>query len=69
MTRLGRDLKDVIIIDVGVLFLTTQNSPASYFFQPENSFPCVSWYDNMNDRELYDMIPILQHLATVPFKL
>ena len=32
---LGRDLKDVIIID---------NSPNSYAFQPENALPIPSWY-------------------------
>jgi RNA polymerase II subunit A small phosphatase-like protein len=31
MTRLGRNMKDVIIVD---------NSPAAYLFQPENALPC-----------------------------
>lgn len=34
---LGRDLKDVIIID---------NSPNSYAFQSENALPISSWYGN-----------------------
>ena len=56
MARLGRDLANVIIID---------NSPTSYLFQPENAFPCISWYDDKGDRELLDMMPILEKLAYV----
>jgi len=56
MAKLGRSLNDVIIID---------NSPSSYLFQPENSLPCTSWYDDKSDRELNDLVPILEKLATV----
>mmetsp|Transcript_28052 Transcript_28052/g.27063 ORF Transcript_28052/g.27063 Transcript_28052/m.27063 type:complete len:94 (-) Transcript_28052:1414-1695(-) len=56
MARLGRDLANVIIID---------NSPTSYLFQPENAFPCISWYEDKGDRELLDMMPILEKLAYV----
>lgn len=56
MARLGRNLSDVIIID---------NSPTSYLFQPENSLPSISWYDDMSDKELNDMVPILEKLAIV----
>jgi carboxy-terminal domain RNA polymerase II polypeptide A small phosphatase len=56
MARLGRNLEDVIIID---------NSPTSYLFQPENALPSISWYDDKGDRELLDMIPILEKLAKV----
>lgn len=52
--RLGRDLKDVIIID---------NSPASYIFHPENAVPVSSWFDDMSDTELTDMLPILEKIA------
>lgn len=54
LTRLGRPIEDVIIID---------NSPNSYLFQPQNALPCVSWYDNMNDTELDSFIPILLKIA------
>ena len=37
LTRLGRPMKDVIILD---------NSPVAYLFQPENAVPAVSWYDD-----------------------
>ena len=56
MARLGRPLSDVIIID---------NSPTSYLFQPENAFPCISWYDDKLDKELMDFVPILERLAKV----
>lgn len=56
MARLGRPLSDVIIID---------NSPTSYLFQPENALPCTSWYDDPTDRELNELVPILEKLAIV----
>jgi len=54
LSKLGRDLPQVIIVD---------NSPASYIFHPENAIPCASWFDDMNDRELLDLIPLLEQLA------
>jgi RNA polymerase II subunit A small phosphatase-like protein len=56
MARLGRHLKDVIIID---------NSPNSYLFQPENALPSISWYDDKTCKELNDFVPILEKLAFV----
>jgi len=37
LSRLGRPLKDTIIVD---------NSPVAYLFQPENAMPIPSWYDD-----------------------
>ena len=54
LTRLGRPIKDIIIID---------NSPNSYLFQPQNALPCVSWYDDQSDTELATFIPIMEKLA------
>ena len=54
LSKVGWDMKDLIILD---------NSPNSYFFQPENALPILSWYDNMNDRLLYNYIQILQGLS------
>jgi carboxy-terminal domain RNA polymerase II polypeptide A small phosphatase len=51
LSLLGRDLKDVIIID---------NSPTSYFLQPENALATKSWYDEYDDTELFDFIPLLK---------
>lgn len=54
LTRLGRPMKDVIIVD---------NSPIAYMFQPENALPILSWYDNPEDRELHRLGNILERLA------
>ena len=56
LSRLGRPLSDIILID---------NSPLSSLFQPENALPCSSWYEDKNDRELLQLIPILEKLAKV----
>src|SRR5438067_734063 len=56
MSRLGRNLSDVIIID---------NSPNSYLFQPENSLPSINWYEDKSCKELMDFVPILEKLAFV----
>lgn len=57
LSKLGRSLKDSIIVD---------NSPQSYVFQPINAIPIPSWFDDPEDKALKDLIPVLQHLATVP---
>ena len=54
LSRLGRDVNKVIILD---------NSPASYIFHPENAVPCTSWFEDMRDRELLDLIPHFERLA------
>jgi len=54
MARIGRPLKDIIIID---------NSPASYLFNPENAIPIETWFDDENDTELLDLIPFLCECA------
>lgn len=56
LSKLGRDLKDVIIID---------NSPSAYIFHPENAISITSWYQSKIDRELFRLIPILTDLADV----
>lgn len=56
LSRLGRDLKCVIIID---------NSPICYALQPHNAIPVKMWKDDPADRELWDLIPILYALADV----
>ncbi|XP_064410537.1 CTD small phosphatase-like protein [Latimeria chalumnae] len=54
LSRLGRDLSNVIIVD---------NSPASYIFHPENAVPVESWFDDLEDTELLDLIPFLEILS------
>jgi len=56
LSRLGRDLKNVIIID---------NSAVCYSLQPDNAIPIQTWRDDVHDRELLDLIPILISLADV----
>ncbi|KAK1444836.1 dullard protein phosphatase like protein [Babesia gibsoni] len=51
----NRDLKDIIIID---------NSPVSYYLHPNNAIPISSWNDNRGDRELLQLLPLLNTLAT-----
>ena len=57
LSRLGRDLKDVIILD---------NSPIAYSLNPNNGFPISSWFEDKNDYELLQIIPILEFLSYVP---
>lgn len=56
LSKLGREMKSTIIID---------NSPASYLFHPQHAVPIDSWFDDMNDTELLDMIAFLEELAKV----
>ena len=53
LTRLGRPMKDVIIVD---------NSPVAYLFQPENAMPAVSWYEEPSDKELERIAILLEKL-------
>lgn len=54
LARLGRDLKDVIIVD---------NSPLCYALQPENAVPVRTWRNDPHDRDLEELLVILEHLA------
>ena len=56
LNKLGRDLKDVIIVD---------NSPLSYSFNKENGIPILTWFSDKNDKELLNLIPILEFLSCV----
>ncbi|XP_078057299.1 carboxy-terminal domain RNA polymerase II polypeptide A small phosphatase 2-like isoform X3 [Mustelus asterias] len=54
LSRLGRDLNKIIIID---------NSPASYIFHPNNAVPVTSWFDDLSDTELLRLIPAFEGLS------
>nr|XP_023689082.1 carboxy-terminal domain RNA polymerase II polypeptide A small phosphatase 2 [Paramormyrops kingsleyae] len=54
LSRLGRDLHRTLILD---------NSPASYIFHPENAVPVVSWFDDLDDMELLNLLPIFEELS------
>jgi RNA polymerase II subunit A small phosphatase-like protein len=56
LTHLGRILEHTIIID---------NSPFSYMFQPDNAIPISSWFSDKSDRQLWDLIPILDSMVHV----
>lgn len=53
---MGRDLKDIIIID---------NSPLSYAFQPGNAVPIDTWFDDPHDLQLMELLGLLNELAKV----
>ena len=54
LNNLGRDLKNVIIID---------NNPLSYSLNLDNGLPISTWETNQNDNELIKIIPLLQYLS------
>jgi len=57
LRKLGRNLKDCIIID---------HSPQSYKYQPSNAIPIRPWFgSDHKDTALLDLIPVLEHLSTV----
>jgi carboxy-terminal domain RNA polymerase II polypeptide A small phosphatase len=56
LSELGRDMRDVLIID---------NSPTAYLFQPDNALPIISWYDDFSDRCLFEYVPFLIQLSQV----
>lgn len=53
---LGRDLRNIIIVD---------NSPHSYAFQPENAIPIGTFIDEMEDSELLECLEILMEVESV----
>jgi hypothetical protein len=56
LSQLGRDLKDVIIVD---------NSPACYSLQPCNGIPITAWTNDRKDKELEKLSSILELLYKV----
>lgn len=53
--ELGRDLKNVIIVD---------NIPRSFYLHSENGIPIESWFEDPEDTELMKMVPILKWLSS-----
>jgi RNA polymerase II subunit A small phosphatase-like protein len=56
LSRLGRDLKDIIIVD---------NSPACYTLQPTNAIPISTWLSDPKDDMLSQLAPLLKLLFEV----
>lgn len=58
LSRLGRDLDQVLIID---------NSPISYSMHRKNALACRSWFADPTDRELEErLLPVLLRLVDAP---
>jgi len=55
MSRLGRELSNVLIID---------NSPYCYALQPNNAMAIASWFDDPADTQLLELLPWLQRIAS-----
>ena len=55
LKRLNRNLKDVIIVD---------NSPLAFAFDSDNGLPILSWFDDPIDKELMNIQPLLEFLAS-----
>lgn len=56
LKSIGKNLKDMIIID---------NNPVSYILNQDNGIPILTWYEDLNDKELINLIPLLKYLSTV----
>ena len=56
LKSIGKNLKDMIIID---------NNPVSYVLNQDNGIPILTWYEDLNDKELINLIPLLKYLSTV----
>ena len=53
----NRRIEDIVIVD---------NSTYCFGYQLENGIPIISWFDDINDRELYKLIDYIKILARVP---
>ena len=56
LKKLGKNLKDIIIID---------NCPISYELNEDNGIPIEAWYSDLEDNELLKLIPFLKYLSKV----
>ena len=54
LKKLSRDLNNLILLD---------NNPNCYLLNKENAIPIKTWIDNINDKELYKIIPYLKFLS------
>ena len=54
LKKLDRDMKSLIIID---------NNPKSFMLNKENGIPIKTWVEDLNDRELFKLIPYMLFLG------
>jgi CTD small phosphatase-like protein 2 len=54
LSLLGRDIQKTIIID---------NISDNFILQPENGIFISTWYDDMNDRFLDEITPLLREVV------
>ena len=59
LKKLDRNMKNLIIID---------NNPKSYMLNKDNGVPIKTWVEDVNDRELYKIIPYLIFLGSEKVK-
>jgi len=59
LSRLGRDMSKVVIIDVSV----RQNSPNAYLLHPDNGFPIKSFISDSRDAELGEAFSLLREMS------
>lgn len=57
LTRITSDMGDVILID---------NDQSSFMIQPDNGINISSWYNEIHDKELKYLLPLLEILQFVP---
>lgn len=55
LSLLGRNLEKTLIID---------NISDNFISQPDNGIFCSTWYDDMNDRFLDEITPLLINIVT-----
>ena len=60
MSKLGRDLSKVIIVD---------NVAENFQLQPDNGIFIRSWFDDMNDTALLELAPLLKGICILNVEL
>lgn len=62
--RNGNFVKDITIVNPNLAdVLIVDNSPAAYSMHPSNAIPIDTWYDDQNDDQLLNLLPLLHALA------
>lgn len=57
LSILGRPIERTLIVD---------NTPQAYGFHVDNAVPITSWYDDPADRELTDLLALMDEVAAAP---